>query len=65
MQGTIIEFDEARGLGVLDADGTPYPFHCTALVAGTRTIEVGTLVTFGVRPGGRGCWEATAIEQVA
>ena len=65
MQGTIIEFDEARGLGVLDADGTAYPFHCTALVDGTRTIGVGTTVTFGVRPGGLGRWEATAIEQVA
>ena len=65
MQGTIITFDEARGLGVLDADGTAYPFHCTALIDGTRTIEVGATVTFGVRPGGLGRWEATAIEKVA
>lgn len=65
MQGTIIEFDEARGLGVLEAAGTTYPFHCTALIDGTRTIEVGATVTFGVRPGGQGRWEATAIERVA
>jgi cold shock CspA family protein len=64
VQGTVIEFDDARGLGVLDADGTTYPFHCTALVEGTRTIEVGAEVTFGVRPGGLGQWEATAIERL-
>ena len=50
---------------MLDADGTAYPFHCTALVDGTRTIEVGAMVTFGVRPGGLGRWEATAVERVA
>ncbi len=65
MHGTIVAFDDARGLGELDADGTSYPFHCTALVDGTRTIEVGAVVTFGVRPGGSGRWEATAIEKVA
>ena len=62
MQGTVIEFDDARGLGVLDADGTTYAFHCTALVDGTRTIEVGTAVSFGLRPAGLGKWEATGIE---
>jgi hypothetical protein len=65
VQGRITEFDEARGLGVLDAGGVRYPFHCTALVDGTRTIEVGTEVTFGLRPGGMGRWEATAIEELA
>ena len=65
MQGTITAFDEARGLGTLTADGVDYPFHCTALVDGTRTIEVGASVTFGVRPAGGGRWEATAIEKVA
>jgi cold shock CspA family protein len=52
VEGTITQFDEERGLGELDADGVVYPFHCTAIVDGTRTIEVGTPVTFGVRPGG-------------
>jgi cold shock CspA family protein len=65
VQGTVIEFDEARGLGVLDAEGTTYAFHCTALIDGTRTIEVGTAVSFGVRSGGLGKWEATAIEALA
>lgn len=65
MQGTITSFDDARGLGELNADGSIYPFHCTAMVDGTRTIEVGVVVTFGVRPAGMGRWEATAIEKVA
>ena len=50
MEGTVIAFDEPRGLGTIEADGTEYPFHCTALLDGTRTIEVGTAVTFEVRP---------------
>ena len=57
-----MEFDEPRGLGVIDADGTSYPFHCTAILDGTRTIAVGTRVTFTVRAAGMGRWEATAIE---
>ena len=63
MQGTVTEFDEPRGLGTIDAEGTRYPFHCTALLDGTRTIEVGTAVTFEVRPAGRGRWEASQIER--
>ncbi len=65
MRGTVIAFDEERGLGELDAEGTRYAFHCTALIDGTRSIEVGAAVTFGLRPGGMGQWEATAIEKVA
>ena len=64
MDGTVVTFDEPRGLGTIDADGTTYPFHCTALLDGTRTVEVGTPVTFEVRPGGMGRWEATRIEKV-
>ena len=64
MRGTIIAFDDARGLGSLDADGVTYPFHCTAMIDGSRTITVGEAVTFGVRPAGMGRWEATAIEKL-
>ena len=40
-------FDDAAGLGVVTADdGTAYPFHCTQIADGTRTIAVGTAVTF-------------------
>lgn len=64
MLGTVVEFDEARGLGHIVADGTGYPFHCTAIADGTRTIEVGASVAFEVRPGGLGRWEATALTVV-
>jgi cold shock CspA family protein len=36
-------------------------FHCTQIADGTRTIAVGTPVTFEVRPGQRGTWEATHV----
>ena len=41
MDGVVTAFDEPRGLGTIDADGTAYPFHCTALLDGTRTVAVG------------------------
>jgi cold shock CspA family protein len=62
MDGVVTAFDEPRGLGTIDADGTAYPFHCTALLDGTRTVDVGAAVTFEVRPAGMGRWEATRIE---
>ena len=61
MGGTVTAFDEPRGLGTIESDGASYPFHCTALLDGTRTIEVGTAVIFQVRPAGMGRWEATQI----
>ena len=63
MDGVVVAFDEPRGLGVIDADGITYPFHCTALLEGTRTVEPGTAVIFEVRPGGMGRWEATRIDK--
>jgi cold shock CspA family protein len=64
MQGRVVAFDEPRGLGTIDADGVTYPFHCTALLDGTRTIAVAARVTFEVRAAGMGRWEATRIEKV-
>ncbi len=62
MRGRVVEFDEPRGLGSISADdGRSYPFHCTALLDGTRTVTVGVDVTFTVRPAGLGRWEATRI----
>ncbi len=61
MDGTVADFDERRGLGRIVADGRTYDFHCTALVDGSRAVEVGTEVRFEVRPAGRGRWEATHI----
>jgi cold shock CspA family protein len=62
VRGRVASFDEPRGLGTIEADGgDTYPFHCTALLDGTRTVAVDTPVTFEVRPGGLGRWEATRI----
>jgi cold shock CspA family protein len=60
-EGVVVEFDEARGLGTVESGGRTYPFHCTQIADGTRTIEVGAQVTFEVRPGGMGRWEATGL----
>lgn len=65
-RGVVASFDGPRGLGVVRReDGTEYPFHCTAIVDGTRTIKVGTAVSFSVAPGRMGRWEAVAISVVA
>ena len=64
MRGVVAAFDEPRGLGTIDADGAAYPFHCTALLDGTRTVETGAAVAFDVRPAGLGRWEATRIEKL-
>jgi len=64
VRGTVATFDDPRGLGTIDADGTSYPFHCTAIADGSRTIDVGTEVTFELRPANLGRWEATDIAPV-
>ena len=57
--GTVEEFDENVGLGsVAAAGGGRYPFHCTQIAGGSRTIEAGANVTFSVIPGHGGVWEA-------
>jgi CspA family cold shock protein len=62
VRGTVSEFDEPRGIGTITADdGVEYPFHCTQILDGTRTIDVGASVDFEIRPGHLGQWEATAI----
>jgi cold shock CspA family protein len=66
MGGVVAEFEEYVGLGTIEGDdGTRYPFHCTQIADGTRTIAVGAPVTFGVMPGRMGQWEATAITVTA
>lgn len=63
--GLVVAFDEARGLGVVRADGGgEVPFHCTAIADGTRTIAVGRAVRFRVVPGRLGRWEADALAPV-
>ena len=60
--GIVVAFDEQLGLGeVRSPDGARYPFHCTQIADGTRTIAVGTEVSFAVTPGHHGRWEAAAL----
>jgi cold shock CspA family protein len=62
--GRVAQFDEHVGLGVVEgADGTCYPFHCTQIADGTRTIPVGAKVSFEVTAGPLGRWEAARVER--
>jgi cold shock CspA family protein len=62
VNGRVTEFDERRGLGVVEgADGREYPFHSTRIADGTRRVAARTAVTFEVVPGLLGRWEAAAI----
>ncbi len=60
----MVAFDEPRGLGTIEAAGVEHPFHCTQIADGTRSIEVGTKVTFELRPGHLGRYEATEIRAI-
>ena len=61
--GSVTSFDEARGLGeVTGDDGAVFPFHCTAITDGSRTIAVGAAVGFVVAAGHRGRLEARTVE---
>ena len=60
--GTVTSFDEPSGLGeIVAADGSVYPFQCTGIADGTRTIAVGRQVTFTIVAGHLGKLEATNI----
>jgi cold shock CspA family protein len=62
VEATVETFDDFKGYGTLrTADGAELPFHCTALLDGTRTIDVGAAVTAEVVPGRLGRWEAARI----
>jgi cold shock CspA family protein len=61
--GIVSEFHDERGLGTVTADdGAAYPFHCTAIADGTRSIPTGARVTFEVVAGPLGRTEASAIQ---
>ena len=61
-RGTVADFDAEVGLGhVVDSDGERWLFHCTEVADGTRVIDAGAAVSFEVRPGGPGRWEAFAV----
>ena len=62
MHGVVADWDEHAGYGTISADdGTELFFHCTALVDGSRTTDVGAQVSFDVVAGRLGRWEAENI----
>lgn len=63
--GVVAAFDGPRGVGeVTDQHGRRFPFHCTALVDGSRQVDEGTTVWFTVAPGHLGRLEADAVVPV-
>ncbi len=63
MTGRVVQFDERRGLGVIEgADGARFRFHCTQIADGSRTIGLNVSVEFDVVPGQLGQWEAATIK---
>jgi len=62
--GSVVEFDEPRGLGTVACGDRSYPFHCTAITDGTRTIAVGTVVAVDVAAGRLGRLEARTVRPV-
>ena len=60
--GLVVSFDDAAAFGEVRAtDGQRYFFHCTQIADGSRSIPVGTPVSFEVRAGRMGKWEANAL----
>lgn len=65
-RGTVAGFDDHRGDGTIrGGDGSTWWFHCTQIADGTRTIEAGTPVTFLIRAGRLGRWEAADVRPLA
>ena len=59
--GTILEFDEPRGIGTVGCGERTVPFHCTAITDGSRQIEVGTVVAVRIGPARLGRLEARSV----
>jgi hypothetical protein len=62
-RGTVVSFDAQVGLGVVEAGGVQYPFHCTQIADGSREIAVATPVEFGLIAGRLGRTEAAWLTQ--
>lgn len=62
--GRVATFDDFAGRGEIEArGGMRFPFHCTAIADGTRTIAADTAVKFRLVPGPLGALEATAVKR--
>jgi CspA family cold shock protein len=64
--GTVLSFDDPRGLGVVvTGDGVEYPFHCANIADGSRRVAIGAIVTWQVIAGRLGRWEAADLRPVS
>lgn len=64
--GSVDTFDDDRGTGtVVDGGGDRFAFHCTAILDGSRSVAVGTPVSFTLAPGHGGRVEALALRPLA
>lgn len=60
--GTVASYDQDAGLGIVeDGAGQRWMFHCTAIAGGSRSIDPGSAVSFEVRVGGPGRFEAFGV----
>jgi CspA family cold shock protein len=60
-RGVVTAFDEQSGLGIVAThDGVEHPFHCIEIADGSRTIDIGTDVSFDLLAK-FGRWEAANI----
>ncbi len=60
-RGAVTAFDDAAGLGTISSiDGQEHPFHCIEIADGSRSIDVGTEVSFDLLAK-FGRWEAGNI----
>ena len=69
VEGRVVSFDEAVGLGEIAAAGQggpaeQYRFHCTQIADGSRVVAVGAQVSFRLLAGRDGRWEAADIRPV-
>jgi hypothetical protein len=68
--GEVVEFDGEVGLGTILADAgvsgvrRPLPFHCTQISDGSRSVAVGTRVSFSALPARLGRWEAFDVTPI-
>ncbi len=70
MRGSVAEFDDSAGYGRVcdaadaadtEASSGSWFFHCSSIADGSRSIEVGTDVTFHLESGHLGRLEARDI----
>jgi cold shock CspA family protein len=61
--GCVASFDDHRGRGEVEVGGLTYPFHCTAIADGSRTVPEGARVEFELVIGPLGALEAASVRR--